>query len=1418
MKVKYKDDKISKLTIFKNNKEISFTDSDIENLKDSISISNIKMPFTNLEVENKDEIYASDKVNIKAEGINENIERIDIKYDRHQGVSLNKENSFKTTFEAYNDGSHNVDEINICDTDGDSIKLERDQLDENILSKIEFVSKDLYEYKIPITSANINNKDDLYLFDESKITVQVKNPDDIKEIRFKYKRGYKNNNDVVLSKNGNIFEGKLPITLDNMIEEVIVTRINGNTKKFDRTEIDKNILSQLDYNTKLPIKDVIIDNKDTLNQGEGTNIKLDILENKYKNIDKINLNYDNGKSLTLNKSNGFKGYMNLDKSGEYNVSSIDIISEDKINRFHNKDIEQKWLDKLQFNVSRYNIGIKSIDVEYKEIANIGQSKITLDIDKPETIKNISINYLNDHKPIINMTYNKETNLFEGYIAGEIFRENIVHKIDYIDVQLKNELESNITIDRKHLESINGLDLANSEFKVVGYRPIISDIKVSKELDYGQTGEFSIKVDNPHPTVEDMKLIYETDSDIDNNDGVNSIYIDLEQVDDSNLYKGKIEYEDYYTMPSNNIYYNLTTGEYKLRSVLAGNYIEISKEELKSNGVNISDTKFNVSEFEPKIKTIKAKKNDIKIGETLRVDIDIKNLEPNGIETMDPKVTYKSPGKIKTFDLKHDENGFFIDFISNDMKDVRQWKLDSISYRTGNNYNNERVDTAIEEFESKGTVLTNNLINVEKPLDLDMSAPIINSRVDIDATSIKGKTKPNGYIVIKNRNLSTSDLIIGQGYADKNGDFNIKIPKQNQGDDIEIFALVEHDSYGMYMTKSIFEKVKRTTGEIIAKDKTLELGTEFNPLNDIKAVNRDDEDITDKINIVSHNVNTSKIGKYNVEYEVRDSDDKLIKKTINVIVANKNDMLAPSLSTKVDKNSNHIIGNTLENAHVLVTMNNKKSRDTSTEGENIVVAEGESDNNGLFNLKINDYIPELEDNDELELVAFKDLEGGKLFTTSTKIIKVGKEIPKIIADDVELMVGEKFDPKKYVKASYDGKDIDLKDIEIIENNVDENKVGKYRVIYKVTINNETSTKAINVVIKEKEQPKPPINGGESNTPKPPTNGGGANIPKPPTNGGGSTESKPPSIGDSTIQKPSIIENKLIGVNRYQTAIKISNNGWKSSDNVVIVNSNSIVDALSATPFARMKNAPILLTQNNNLNPETKKEIMRLNAKNVYVIGGESVISNSVINELKSMNINVERIGGNDRYSTSLELAKRLGDISEVAVVNGVTGLADAISIAPIAASKKIPIVLVSPTKGSEVFDEYIKGKNISKSYIIGKELAISNEIANKLPNPERLGGNNRNDTNAVVIDRFYTNKELNNIYIAKDGMSKEDELIDALSVGVLASKQNSPIVISGKDLNKNQELVLSKKQPKEITQIGGNGNENVFNKLLNIFKK
>lgn len=296
-----------------------------------------------------------------------------------------------------------------------------------------------------------------------------------------------------------------------------------------------------------------------------------------------------------------------------------------------------------------------------------------------------------------------------------------------------------------------------------------------------------------------------------------------------------------------------------------------------------------------------------------------------------------------------------------------------------------------------------------------------------------------------------------------------------------------------------------------------------------------------------------------------------------------------------------------------------------------------------------------------------------------------------------------------------------------------------------------------------------------------------------------------------------EEKLVGSNRYDTAVQISKRGWKSADNVVLVNGTAIPDALSATPFAKKKDAPVLLTGKDKLNEDTKNEIKRLSAKNIYVIGGESVISDKQIKELENTGVFVTRISGDDRYETSLELAKQLGDVSSMTVVNGVSGLSDAVSIAPIAAEENMPIILSSPKNGIDKFKEYMKDQNINKSYVIGGENAVSESIESTVPNAERIGGSNRNETNANIIDKFYKEEILNNVFVAKNGMNNETDIIDALAVGVLAAKEESPVVITGKTLSTGQKNVLAKKDSKEVTQVGGKGNEGVFESIISIFK-
>lgn len=300
-----------------------------------------------------------------------------------------------------------------------------------------------------------------------------------------------------------------------------------------------------------------------------------------------------------------------------------------------------------------------------------------------------------------------------------------------------------------------------------------------------------------------------------------------------------------------------------------------------------------------------------------------------------------------------------------------------------------------------------------------------------------------------------------------------------------------------------------------------------------------------------------------------------------------------------------------------------------------------------------------------------------------------------------------------------------------------------------------------------------------------------------------------------------KDTLTGSGRWETAIKISQAGWAKSDTAVLVNDNSIADALSATPFAKAKDAPILLTQSNKLDSRTKAELKRLGVKNVYLIGGSIALGSNVEKQLDEENIRFERISGSSRYETSLKLAEKLdkeNSISKIVVVNGEKGLADAVSVGAIAAQENMPIILSDTNNGTEIADNFIDIKNIEKSYVIGGTYSISNSVERNLPNATRIAGNSRSETNAKIIEEFYKDTDVKNVYVTKDGTKNKNDLIDSLAVGVLASKNGSPIIIAGNKLDTTQKDILNTKLIDKVTQIGGLGNENVVDNIIDIQEK
>ncbi|OBR89874.1 N-acetylmuramoyl-L-alanine amidase LytC precursor [Clostridium ragsdalei P11] len=285
------------------------------------------------------------------------------------------------------------------------------------------------------------------------------------------------------------------------------------------------------------------------------------------------------------------------------------------------------------------------------------------------------------------------------------------------------------------------------------------------------------------------------------------------------------------------------------------------------------------------------------------------------------------------------------------------------------------------------------------------------------------------------------------------------------------------------------------------------------------------------------------------------------------------------------------------------------------------------------------------------------------------------------------------------------------------------------------------------------------------------------------------------------------SRLWGQDRYATSTDVSKNSWASSDYVILASGEGYADALCAAPVAKKYNAPILLTGSKELNEGVKSEITRLKATHVIEIGGEASISSDIENELKSMKLNVQRLGGQNRFETSVVVANSLENVTKVVVTSGY-GFADALSIAPIAAEQGMPILLTGKDSLSDAVQNYInqnKG-SIKNSYVIGGQGVISDSAISGLPAVARISGQNRFDTNVKVLSYFKSSIDFSNLYVVKADGPTGNEFADALSGSAAAAKTSSPIILTYNTLYSGMEDFIKSNVPKtaSVTAIGGTG--------------
>lgn len=290
----------------------------------------------------------------------------------------------------------------------------------------------------------------------------------------------------------------------------------------------------------------------------------------------------------------------------------------------------------------------------------------------------------------------------------------------------------------------------------------------------------------------------------------------------------------------------------------------------------------------------------------------------------------------------------------------------------------------------------------------------------------------------------------------------------------------------------------------------------------------------------------------------------------------------------------------------------------------------------------------------------------------------------------------------------------------------------------------------------------------------------------------------------------------GTDRILTAIEASQDGFGTSQYVVIATGFNWPDALGGSALAGAYNAPILLTRQDVLPSAVASEITRLGATNAIVLGSTKAVSANVYNQLDALpGVSVERIAGDDRYETANEVAERTISVMEsgfgydgVAFVATGANFPDALGASPLAASQGWPIYLANPAAGSNAgLAATMNTAGVDEAIVLGGSNVVAASVETALDSAldlgaSRIAGSNRYETAIKIaeegIDRCW-------LHWDQVGIATGQNFPDALAGGVLQARYGSVLLLTpGTALNDGvrARLEANRKSIFEVHFMGG----------------
>lgn len=214
-----------------------------------------------------------------------------------------------------------------------------------------------------------------------------------------------------------------------------------------------------------------------------------------------------------------------------------------------------------------------------------------------------------------------------------------------------------------------------------------------------------------------------------------------------------------------------------------------------------------------------------------------------------------------------------------------------------------------------------------------------------------------------------------------------------------------------------------------------------------------------------------------------------------------------------------------------------------------------------------------------------------------------------------------------------------------------------------------------------------------------------------------------LGSSGVIDDSIIEylknfgftkiKRLGGSNRFGTNVAIIRDLAPVKGSEIIISSAVIFpDALSISSISVIKGIPIILTNKNSLSSEVKSLLASIEPSKIYITGEVGAITNKVKDELKKYSSEIVRLGGYDRYETSIAINNYFkSDLSGDSIIfTSGLNFPDALAGISLASKYNTPILLVNPSN-SNVQKYFISNNKRKNIYVLGSTGVFSKELLN-----------------------------------------------------------------------------------------------------------